>query len=75
MKNLILKLIKKYLLAKPTFHQGDLVKHRYADEVYEVSGMFYTLDLKLVIFIRDVDGRIYEKDPNDYIKYGGIARI
>lgn len=75
MKKLLKDLVKRYLLTKPAFNPGDLVKNAYGDQVYEVMSIYYSTELNPVLFIRDEDGRLYGVDPVVYVKYGGSKNI
>lgn len=61
MKNLILKLIQKYILKVPVdIRAGDLVKHRLSGAVYEAAGIRYTFDLQPRLFLQDSNGYLFE---------------
>lgn len=75
MKKMLLKLVKKHLLPKVAFDQGDLVKSACGDAVFEVSAVYFNSDLRPVMLIRDGDNRLYSVDPTGYVKYGGSVNI
>lgn len=61
MKQLLIKLIQKYLLKiDPRFRLGDLIYKGDSDYEYELVGIYYSFNLKPFCFMRDpADGRIY----------------
>jgi hypothetical protein len=76
LKQLLLKLAKKYLLPKVDFYPGDLVTPELGGgAVYEVIGVYLSEDLSPVLFVRDRENQMYGTDPRIYKKYGGSVNI
>lgn len=51
---------------KPTFVNGDIVKHKNNDAEVTVEGIYYDEHGKSVLFVRDAANQVFAVDPNAY---------